>query len=115
VTCISTGSGSTPCHSVLLRKWGLAAAERVFWRSGSSCVRVNYADRVPSLTLAARELCLTIPSECNAAMSSHRTDNEKFVEEIRAAVDPDADWQQQIRQAVEAYMSSPSRRARQSA
>ena len=91
VACISAGSGSTPCDSVLLRIWGLAAAERVFWRSGSSCVRVNYANRVPSLTLAARELCLTIPSECNAAMSSHpcrRSDRVRQVDEGVAMAPP---------------------------
>lgn len=32
-------------------------------------------------------------------------DNERLGEDIRAAVDPDADWVQQIRQAVEAYVS----------
>jgi AcrR family transcriptional regulator len=31
-------------------------------------------------------------------------DVEKLAEEIRAAVDPEADWQAQIRQAVEAYV-----------
>jgi AcrR family transcriptional regulator len=31
-------------------------------------------------------------------------DTEKLADEIRAAVDPDADWHRQIRQAVEAYV-----------
>lgn len=35
-----------------------------------------------------------------------RTDNERLVEDIRAAVDPQADWQSQVRQAVEAYVFS---------
>src|SRR5271155_4553725 len=33
-------------------------------------------------------------------------DNEKLGESIRAAVDPEADWQLQIRQAVEAYVKT---------
>lgn len=33
-----------------------------------------------------------------------RADIEKLGQSIQAAVDPDADWQQQIRQAVEAYV-----------
>lgn len=32
-----------------------------------------------------------------------QADNERMAEDIRAAVDPDADWQHQIRQAVAAY------------
>lgn len=32
-------------------------------------------------------------------------DGEKLAENIRAAVDPETDWQDQIRQAVEAYVS----------
>ncbi|BBX98791.1 TetR/AcrR family transcriptional regulator [Mycobacterium lacus] len=32
-------------------------------------------------------------------------DNETLAKSIRAAVDPDADWQRQIRQAVEAFVS----------
>jgi AcrR family transcriptional regulator len=35
-----------------------------------------------------------------------RVDNEKLVEQIRSAVDPDADWHLQVRQAVEAYVAS---------
>lgn len=31
--------------------------------------------------------------------------NEQLGQDIEAAVDPDADWTQQIRQAVEAYVS----------
>ncbi|BBA86168.1 TetR/AcrR family transcriptional regulator [Mycobacterium pseudoshottsii] len=34
-----------------------------------------------------------------------RADNERLAKRIRAAVDPEADWQAQIRQAVEAYLS----------
>ncbi|HEX7323642.1 MAG TPA: helix-turn-helix domain-containing protein [Mycobacterium sp.] len=34
-----------------------------------------------------------------------RADNERLGEDIRAAVDPDADWQDQIRQAVGAYVA----------
>lgn len=33
-----------------------------------------------------------------------RSDNERLAEEIRTAVDPQADWQQQIHQAVQAYV-----------
>ncbi len=41
-----------------------------------------------------------------------RTDIEKLGESIAAAVDPEADWQRQIRQAVEAYVGYiESRRA----
>jgi AcrR family transcriptional regulator len=35
-----------------------------------------------------------------------RADTEKMAEDIRAAVDPEADWHQQIRQAVEGYIGS---------
>ena len=34
-----------------------------------------------------------------------RANNEELIGEIRAAVDPDADWQQQIHQAVSAYVN----------
>jgi AcrR family transcriptional regulator len=34
-----------------------------------------------------------------------RADNERLAGDIRAAVDPDADWHHQIRQAVEAYVA----------
>ena len=33
-----------------------------------------------------------------------RSNNEAMIERIRGSVDPEADWQQQIRQAVEAYV-----------
>jgi len=33
-----------------------------------------------------------------------RTNNEEMIKRIRRAVDPEADWQQQIRQAVAAYV-----------
>ena len=35
-----------------------------------------------------------------------RADTELLADEIRAAVDPQADWRRQIRQAVEAYLES---------
>jgi AcrR family transcriptional regulator len=35
-----------------------------------------------------------------------RADTERLAEDIRAAVDPEADWQRQIRQAVEAYVGN---------
>lgn len=35
-----------------------------------------------------------------------RADTERLAEEIRTAVDPEADWHMQIRQAVEAYVAS---------
>jgi AcrR family transcriptional regulator len=35
-----------------------------------------------------------------------RADTEKMAEEIRAAVDPEAEWHSQIRQAVEAYVGN---------
>ena len=44
-----------------------------------------------------------------------RADIEKLGESIRAAVDPEADWHLQIRQAVEAYVGnhrSPAGRSR---
>lgn len=34
-----------------------------------------------------------------------RADNERLGEEIRSAVDPEADWRDQIRQSVEAYVA----------
>ncbi|PQP53829.1 TetR/AcrR family transcriptional regulator, partial [Mycolicibacterium austroafricanum] len=33
-----------------------------------------------------------------------RTNNEAMIQQIRGSVDPEADWQQQIRQAVVAYV-----------
>ncbi len=33
-----------------------------------------------------------------------RTNNEEMIKRIRRSVDPEADWQQQIRQAVDAYV-----------
>jgi AcrR family transcriptional regulator len=33
-----------------------------------------------------------------------RTNNEDMIKKIRGSVDPEADWQQQIRQAVDAYV-----------
>src|SRR6187402_3447300 len=33
-----------------------------------------------------------------------RTNNEEMIRRISGAVDPEADWQQQIRQAVDAYV-----------
>lgn len=45
---------------------------------------------------ASKELCFLELLDAN---------NEQLGADIRAAVDPDADWQQQIRQAVEAYVS----------
>ncbi|HYB34414.1 MAG TPA: TetR/AcrR family transcriptional regulator [Mycobacterium sp.] len=35
-----------------------------------------------------------------------RADTERLAEDIRAAVDPEADWHRQIRQAVEAYVGN---------
>lgn len=39
-----------------------------------------------------------------------RTNNEEMIQKIRTSVDPDADWKQQIRQAVGAYVDHISSR-----
>lgn len=35
-----------------------------------------------------------------------RADSDQLADDIRAAIDPDADWRQQIRQAVQAYVTN---------
>lgn len=44
------------------------------------------------------------PSKEQCFLELLHADTEKLADEIRAAVDPDADWHRQIRQAVEAYV-----------
>lgn len=46
--------------------------------------------------------CFASKEECFLELL--RADNEELAQRIRAAVDPQADWQDQIRQAVQAYV-----------
>ena len=44
------------------------------------------------------------PARKSASSSCCAANNEDLIASIRAAVDPEADWHQQIRQAVDAYV-----------
>ncbi|HZU49238.1 MAG TPA: TetR/AcrR family transcriptional regulator [Mycobacterium sp.] len=64
------------------------------------------ADIVRHARTSKRTFYDQFPSKEQCFLELLRADTEQLSEEIRAAVDPEADWQHQIRQAVEAYVGS---------
>ena len=78
---------------------GLAAsiAERGYHAS-------TVADIVRHARTSKRTFYGQFPSKEQCFLELLHADVEQLADEIRAAVDPDADWQIQIRQAVEAYV-----------
>jgi AcrR family transcriptional regulator len=62
------------------------------------------ADIVRHARTSKRTFYDQFPSKEQCFLELLHADTEKLAEEIRAAVDPDADWHRQIRQAVEAYV-----------
>jgi AcrR family transcriptional regulator len=62
------------------------------------------ADIVRHARTSKRTFYGQFPSKEQCFLELLLADVEKLAEEIRAAVDPDADWHRQIRQAVEAYV-----------
>ncbi|MGH3558217.1 MAG: TetR/AcrR family transcriptional regulator [Mycobacterium sp.] len=78
---------------------GLAAsiAERGYRAS-------TVADIVRHARTSKRTFYGQFPGKEQCFLELLHADIEKLADEIRAAVDPDADWQRQIRQAVEAFV-----------
>ncbi|MFZ0906955.1 MAG: helix-turn-helix domain-containing protein [Mycobacterium sp.] len=62
------------------------------------------ADIVRHARTSKRTFYGQFPSKEQCFLELLHVDVEKLAEEIRSAVDPNADWQTQIRQAVEAYV-----------
>jgi AcrR family transcriptional regulator len=62
------------------------------------------ADIVRHARTSKRTFYGQFPSKELCFLELLHADTEKLAEEIRAAVDPDADWHRQIRQAVQAYV-----------
>jgi AcrR family transcriptional regulator len=62
------------------------------------------ADIVRHARTSKRTFYSQFPSKEQCFLELLHADVEKLAEEIQAAVDPDADWHRQIRQAVEAYV-----------
>lgn len=62
------------------------------------------ADIVRHARTSKRTFYGQFPGKEQCFLELLHADVEKLAEEIRGAVDPDADWQAQIRQAVEAYV-----------
>lgn len=62
------------------------------------------ADIVRHARTSKRTFYGQFPSKEQCFLELLHSDIEKLAEEIRTAVDPDADWHRQIRQAVEAYV-----------
>jgi AcrR family transcriptional regulator len=62
------------------------------------------ADIVRHARTSKRTFYGQFPSKEQCFLELLHSDIEKLAEEIRASVDPDADWHRQIRQAVEAYV-----------
>lgn len=63
------------------------------------------ADIVRHARTSKRTFYDQFPSKEQCFLELLEADNEKLGDDIRAAVDSDADWRDQIRQAVEAYVS----------
>ncbi|OBI45936.1 TetR family transcriptional regulator [Mycobacterium kyorinense] len=63
------------------------------------------ADIVRHARTSKRTFYDQFPSKEQCFLELLEADNQKLGDDIRAAVDPDADWRDQIRQAVEAYVS----------
>lgn len=63
------------------------------------------ADIVRHARTSKRTFYGQFPSKEQCFLELLHADVEKLAEEIRSAVDPNADWQTQIRQAVEAYVA----------
>jgi AcrR family transcriptional regulator len=63
------------------------------------------ADIVRHARTSKRTFYDQFPSKQQCFLELLHADVENLAKEIRNAVDPDADWQAQIRQAVEAYVS----------
>lgn len=64
------------------------------------------ADIVRHARTSKRTFYDQFPSKEQCFLELLRVDNEKLGQSIRAAVDPEADWHLQIRQAVEAYVQN---------
>jgi AcrR family transcriptional regulator len=62
------------------------------------------ADIVRHARTSKRTFYDQFPSKEQCFLELLHADVQRLAEEIRTAVDPDADWQTQIRQAVEAYV-----------
>jgi AcrR family transcriptional regulator len=62
------------------------------------------ADIVRHARTSKRTFYDQFPSKEQCFLELLHADVQRLAEEIRSAVDPDADWQTQIRQAVEAYV-----------
>jgi AcrR family transcriptional regulator len=62
------------------------------------------ADIVRHARTSKRTFYCHFPSKEQCLLELLQADVERLAEEIRSAVDPAADWQAQIRQAVEAYV-----------
>jgi AcrR family transcriptional regulator len=62
------------------------------------------ADVVRHARTSKRTFYDQFPSKEQCFLELLHADVQRLAEEIRSAVDPDADWQTQIRQAVEAYV-----------
>jgi AcrR family transcriptional regulator len=62
------------------------------------------ADIVRNARTSKRTFYGQFPSKEQCFLELLHANVEQMAEEIRSAVDPDADWQAQIRQAVEAYV-----------
>ena len=63
------------------------------------------ADIVRNARTSKRTFYGQFPSKEQCVLELLHADVENLAKEVRDAVDPDADWQAQIRQAVEAYVS----------
>ena len=64
------------------------------------------ADIVRHARTSKRTFYDQFPSKEQCFLELLRADTEKMAQDIRAAVDPEAEWHLQIRQAVEAYVAN---------
>ena len=86
-----------PFRRRLLDGLGASIAERGYRAT-------TVADIVRHARTSKRTFYGQFPSKEQCFLELLHADVEKLAEEIRSAVDPNADWQTQIRQAVEAYV-----------
>jgi AcrR family transcriptional regulator len=97
VVCDAASVDINPFRRRLLDGLAASIGERGYRTS-------TVADIVRRARTSKRTFYDQFPSKEQCFLELLHADTEKLAEEIRAAVDPDADWHRQIRQAVDAYV-----------
>ena len=94
---LAAGDGLSPFRRRLLDGMDASITERGYRDT-------TVADIVRHARTSKRTFYGEFSSKEDCFIELLRSNNEAMISHIRGSVDPDADWQQQIRQAVDAYV-----------